>query len=56
MNTSGAGFNQNAIRLMIASMEKMMLAARPDLGHRVRSVEQGEYATTFINDLDSDPS
>ncbi|TGD26168.1 hypothetical protein EB835_20170 [Brevibacterium sp. S22] len=53
LNTAGEGkLGPDALNLMVASMEKTMIAARKDLGHRVSTTELGEYASTFINDLD----
>ncbi|WP_029153706.1 hypothetical protein [Microbacterium gubbeenense] len=52
LNTSPEGLSPKALHLMIASMEMMMLAARRDLGHRVRIDEQGDYVSIFINDVD----
>lgn len=52
LNASPGGPSQKSLHLMIASMEMMMLAARKDLGHRVRADEQGDYVSIFINDMD----
>ena len=53
LNTAGDGeLGPDAVNLMVASMEKTMIAARKDLGHRVSTTEQGQYASAFINDLD----
>ncbi|MGP9032508.1 hypothetical protein ACT17S_05480 [Glutamicibacter mysorens] len=52
LNASPDGPSPKSQHLMIASMEMMMLAARKDLGHRVRADEQGDYVSIFINDVD----